>query len=453
MDITALLSTGPMPAPQGEMAGTSGKDFANVMNNLQTRMVATGTVQNIPVPAVPPEGSSPDAMLAHSLLALTDELPAQPQGTSVSSLQSGRSLEELLRGRVAKSARENGEKTALEGAAAGITADMAAEMGVAVPAAVAAPAAQERLAAVPAGQGQQAAAAEALAATTLPTAPANQAAGTTAAVVTGTDTQAGPEAAFPAASTSPPATATPERAAGIQNAAADATRIQAATPGASNPVPVDSTATHTLDNQAALMAEAGERGAQGRGSGDALAFAVDHSAGGRPAATQGPQAAAATSTSMTAQASLSAPVASPAWQQQLGQQLSTFTQRGQHKIELHLHPADLGPLSVSLKVDDQGAQAQFLSSHATVRTAVEQAIPQLREALAEQGIALGETSVGEQQRQSGESGESGENGEQPNQRDGNSGATQDGAGSIADAAGEPAPLAAPLGRPGVDLYA
>ncbi|MFD1690747.1 flagellar hook-length control protein FliK [Azotobacter chroococcum] len=46
-----------------------------------------------------------------------------------------------------------------------------------------------------------------------------------------------------------------------------------------------------------------------------------------------------------------------------------------------------------------GAQAQFLSAHPQVRAAVEQAIPQLREALAEQGIALGETSVGERQQQ------------------------------------------------------
>lgn len=102
------------------------------------------------------------------------------------------------------------------------------------------------------------------------------------------------------------------------------------------------------------------------------------------------------------QASLSAPVASPAWPQQLGNQLTGLAQRGRQQIELHLNPADLGPLSVSLKVDDHGAQAQFLSAHATVRAAVEQAIPQLREALAEQGIALGETSVGEQQHKGNE---------------------------------------------------
>tara|TARA_B100002003_G_C13585009_1_gene303090 strand:+ start:159 stop:494 length:336 start_codon:yes stop_codon:yes gene_type:complete len=63
---------------------------------------------------------------------------------------------------------------------------------------------------------------------------------------------------------------------------------------------------------------------------------------------------------------------------------------------MKLHPAELGPLSISLKMTEHGAQAHFLSAHAQVRQVLEQAIPQLRDALAEQGISLGETSVGEQ---------------------------------------------------------
>ncbi|PMR70499.1 flagellar hook-length control protein FliK, partial [Halomonas heilongjiangensis] len=103
------------------------------------------------------------------------------------------------------------------------------------------------------------------------------------------------------------------------------------------------------------------------------------------------------------QATLPAPLATPAWPQQftqqVGQQLAMLGQRGgEQRIELHLNPAELGPLTVSLKVSGQAAQAQFLSAHAPVRSAVEQAIPQLREALAEQGISLGEASVGEQPR-------------------------------------------------------
>ena len=65
-------------------------------------------------------------------------------------------------------------------------------------------------------------------------------------------------------------------------------------------------------------------------------------------------------------------------------------------MSLRLHPQELGPLSVSLTVQDQQAQLQILSAHAPVRAAVEAAIPQLRQALADSGIALGEAMVGDQ---------------------------------------------------------
>ncbi|MBZ0329285.1 flagellar hook-length control protein FliK [Halomonas sp. ANAO-440] len=104
-----------------------------------------------------------------------------------------------------------------------------------------------------------------------------------------------------------------------------------------------------------------------------------------------------------AQASLPAPVQGQAWTGQLGQQLVQFARLGgEQQIEMKLNPAELGPLSITLKMTEQGAQAQFLSAHAQVRQVLEQAIPQLREALAEQGISLGETSVGEQRHQEGQ---------------------------------------------------
>ncbi|RDB42758.1 hypothetical protein DU490_11675 [Halomonas sp. DQ26W] len=106
---------------------------------------------------------------------------------------------------------------------------------------------------------------------------------------------------------------------------------------------------------------------------------------------------------MPAQASLPSPVQSQVWPGQLGQQLVQFARHGgEQRIEMKLNPAELGPLSVTLKMTEHGAQAQFLSAHAQVRQVLEQAIPQLREALAEQGISLGETSVGDQRQQEGE---------------------------------------------------
>ncbi|AJD49356.1 flagellar hook-length control protein FliK [Isoalcanivorax pacificus W11-5] len=103
--------------------------------------------------------------------------------------------------------------------------------------------------------------------------------------------------------------------------------------------------------------------------------------------------------------SLPAPLNSPQWPQEFSQQLVQFSRGlrgGEQRVEMHLNPAHLGPLSVSLTLDEQGAQAQFFSAHAPVRTAVEQAIPQLREALAEQGITLGDAMVGEHRQPPGE---------------------------------------------------
>ncbi|WP_288130934.1 flagellar hook-length control protein FliK [Microbulbifer sp.] len=104
-----------------------------------------------------------------------------------------------------------------------------------------------------------------------------------------------------------------------------------------------------------------------------------------PAATQSPAAA-----------SLVSVTGSAAWGEEFSQHLIGMAHRGDKQVDLHLHPRELGALSVSLSLDDQGARAQFISANATVRSAVEQALPQLREALAQQGVTLGETSVGDQ---------------------------------------------------------
>ncbi|MDV6319166.1 flagellar hook-length control protein FliK [Chromohalobacter sp. HP20-39] len=107
--------------------------------------------------------------------------------------------------------------------------------------------------------------------------------------------------------------------------------------------------------------------------------------------------AAASAAGASATATLTPQVGMAAWGQSLGQQVVRMAQRGDQQIELRLHPAELGPLSVSLKMgDQQQANLQFFSAHGAVRHALEAAIPQLREALADSGIALGETSVGEQ---------------------------------------------------------
>jgi flagellar hook-length control protein FliK len=93
--------------------------------------------------------------------------------------------------------------------------------------------------------------------------------------------------------------------------------------------------------------------------------------------------------------SLKTPVTNPAWTRELGQQIQGLIQNSGQRVALHLNPVELGPLLVELKVIDNQAQVQFTSANLQVRGILESAIPELRESLAEQGINLGETMVGE----------------------------------------------------------
>lgn len=92
-------------------------------------------------------------------------------------------------------------------------------------------------------------------------------------------------------------------------------------------------------------------------------------------------------------------VGSEKWAPALGQQLARMSTTGHHTAELNLNPAGLGPLKVTLSIGDNQAQAMFVSAHESVRKAVEAALPQLRNSLSEQGITLGQTSVGAETRQ------------------------------------------------------
>lgn len=93
---------------------------------------------------------------------------------------------------------------------------------------------------------------------------------------------------------------------------------------------------------------------------------------------------------------LTAKLGTQAWQQQLSQQVSQLVLQSDQSVALRLHPAELGSLMMQMKVEDGAAQLSIQSGNAQVRQALEQALPQLRDALANQGIDLGQTHVGSQ---------------------------------------------------------
>lgn len=100
-----------------------------------------------------------------------------------------------------------------------------------------------------------------------------------------------------------------------------------------------------------------------------------------------------------AEREITARVGTTAWNDGLAQQVTLLVEDGEQIAQLRLDPPDLGPLEVHLSLDhgEQGvAHVQFVSAHAPVRDALEAALPQLRAALAGNGILLGQATVGDQ---------------------------------------------------------
>ena len=94
--------------------------------------------------------------------------------------------------------------------------------------------------------------------------------------------------------------------------------------------------------------------------------------------------------------SINIPVTNQAWADEFSQKIVWVTSQHGQSAELHLNPPHLGPLDVSIKVNGDQATALFTSSHAVVRDAIEQAMPKLREMLADNGIMLGNATVSDQ---------------------------------------------------------
>jgi len=126
------------------------------------------------------------------------------------------------------------------------------------------------------------------------------------------------------------------------------------------------------------------------------ASASDNAISATPIATASSLPAPVTASATTSTPStpmLNSQLGSDEWQQALSQQIVMFSRNGQQNAELRLHPEDLGAIQISLKLDNDQAQINLVSSHSHVRAALEAAIPQLRSALAESGINLGESQV------------------------------------------------------------
>lgn len=108
------------------------------------------------------------------------------------------------------------------------------------------------------------------------------------------------------------------------------------------------------------------------------------------AGSTAPAAAAAAPAPATA---LDPRVGAQGWGQGLGDKLVWMAGQSQQVAQLHLNPPELGPMEIRLTLNHDQASAQFVSTHALVREAIEAAMPRLREMLADNGITLGNANV------------------------------------------------------------
>jgi flagellar hook-length control protein FliK len=153
----------------------------------------------------------------------------------------------------------------------------------------------------------------------------------------------------------------------------------------------------TANTAAALAAQRATQQAAQAGA-DASAALPDQTAA-LASIQAAPLAASPDAPGSSSAARVGTPLGHPQWAEDFSRQvliLSSGDLRNQ-SVKLHVTPPELGPLHIALNISNNVAHAVFASAHAEVRNAVENALPQLQQALAQNGLALGQANVGDQQ--------------------------------------------------------
>jgi flagellar hook-length control protein FliK len=102
---------------------------------------------------------------------------------------------------------------------------------------------------------------------------------------------------------------------------------------------------------------------------------------------------------------LATPTSSADFRSALGLQVSLLAARGVQSAELHLNPAEMGPVSIQILLDGRHAQVNFGADSAQTRQLIESGMPELASALRDAGLTL--TGGGVSQHGGGRRGEPG----------------------------------------------
>lgn len=167
------------------------------------------------------------------------------------------------------------------------------------------------------------------------------------------------------------------------------------------------------------------------------------------AAKTGEAHAALPTASDTLPTSVNSPEFPQALAERVGMWVKATGEDGTLSAELHLNPAEMGPISVKISLDGQSAQVDFAAANLETRRAIEASLPALSASLDDAGFSLGGSGVSDQAPQ-----------QQFGQAPGQSGGTANWGGALgtdpsqgdpSEGRVRPAPQAGRLG--GLDLYA
>lgn len=150
-------------------------------------------------------------------------------------------------------------------------------------------------------------------------------------------------------------------------------------------------ATDVAASVAAELAAGSERAAAGV-AGEGITALESGPSGASPNAAQ--PSALAPATAERPAPPLPSLAERAAWGESLAERLTWLVQGELEQAQLELNPPELGRLDVRLRLQGDQASVSFASGAAEVREALEQALPRLREMLADAGIELTDAQVG-----------------------------------------------------------
>jgi flagellar hook-length control protein FliK len=94
------------------------------------------------------------------------------------------------------------------------------------------------------------------------------------------------------------------------------------------------------------------------------------------------------------------PLPSPRFAEEVGARLQWIAEQQGGEATLRISPDGLGPVEIRLKLDGDRVELGFTATQQDTRQALQDALPKLREMLAQQGLQLGHADVGQKHAQS-----------------------------------------------------